>query len=141
LHAIAIDPQVSIFYESSAFNKLAREAFEMMRNDGNRVYHSIVSTEPKGWGECVPLQAADFMAYEGFKAVGSSLKGESHVRKSLEAIVGSRNEIVIAHFQPDNFADLMRMIENNRQGRPLAEGVSSALRECEGNVPFVPRYE
>jgi hypothetical protein len=75
LHAIAVEPQVSVFYERSDFDKLAREAFEMMANDKNRVYHSIVSAEPKGWEDCIPLQAADFMAYEGFRAVGSSLKG------------------------------------------------------------------
>jgi len=139
LHAIAIDPQVSVFYERSEFDKLAREAFDMLKTDSNRVYHSIVSAEPKGWEDCIPLQSADFMAYEGFKCVGSSLKGKSHVRKSLEAIVGSQNEIVIAHFQDQNFADIMRMIANRKEGRPLAEGVNSALRECEGNVPFIPR--
>jgi hypothetical protein len=141
LSATAIDPQVSVFYERSDFDKLAREAFEMMRTDTNRVYQSIISAEPKGWEDCIPLQSADLMAYEGFKAVGSSLKGKSNVRKSLEAIVGSQNEIVIAHFQEQNFADIMRMIENGKEGRPLAEGIASALRECEGNVPFVPRYE
>jgi hypothetical protein len=32
------------------------------------------------------------------------------------------------------------MIENKREGRPLAEGIESGLRECEGYVPYIPSY-
>jgi hypothetical protein len=80
------------------------------------------------------------MAFEGFRAIGSSLKGKNHVRKSLEALVGSQNEIVIAHFQDQNFADIMAMIQNRETGRPLAEGIEFGLRVCEGIVPFIPGY-
>ncbi len=78
----------------------------------------LVSAEEVGWEDCVPLQAADFMAYQGFQRVDSSLKGKDQVRKSLHALLRTRNPISVAHFQDENFADLMRMIQNARDGKP-----------------------
>ncbi len=140
LDELGVESEVEVFYERSGFDRLGTEAFEMLRGDSNQVYRAIVSAEPKGWETCVPIQLADFMVYAGFKIVGSSLRGKVPASKVIDALTNSRNEIMIAHFQEENFADIMRMIENNREGRPLGEGVRSSLRECEGHIPYIPKY-
>jgi hypothetical protein len=133
------DGRVRIFYERGKFEHLAKEAFDMFKNDdGHPMFDCLVSAEPKGWEECVPLQAADFMAYQGFQRVDGSLKGSDQIKKSLQALVEKDIPLIVAHFQDQNFADIMRMIANKNEGRPMAEGVESGLQECMGSVPYIP---
>jgi hypothetical protein len=70
------EPRVRVFYERGKFEPLAKEAFEMFRNEKSSLFRCIVSAEPKGWESCIPLQTADFTAYQGFLRVDGSLGGQ-----------------------------------------------------------------
>jgi hypothetical protein len=138
MYHYVIDARVKVFFERGVFDHLATEAFEMVRKDSNPVYRSIVSAEPKGWDECIPLQAADFMAYQGFQRVDGSLKDKDRIRKSLQALIRTDNPLIVSCFEDENFADLIRMMENKQAGRPLDEGVESGLRGIHGSPPYIP---
>ena len=138
MYHYVVDARVKVFYERSDFNHLAAEAFDMLKKDPNPVYRSIVSAEPKGWDECVTLQAADFIAYEGFRRLDSSLKGKDQIRKSLQTLIRADNPLIFSCFTDENFADLIRMIENRQTGRPLDEGVESGLHAIHGCPPYIP---
>ena len=140
MHHHVIDARVRVFYERGVFNHLATESFEMLRKDGNSVYRSVVSAVPKGWDECLPLQAADFIAYEGFKRVDGALKGKNQIRKSLRALIRTDNPLIVSCFEDENFADLIRMIENKQASRPINEGVESGLRGIHGSPPYIPGH-
>jgi hypothetical protein len=133
-----VDGRVRVFYERSDFSPLAKEAFDMFKGDGNPTFDCVLSVEEVGWEKCVPLQAADFMAYQGFKLIESSLKGKEQIKKSLQALIDKDIPLIIAHFQDQNFADIMRMIANKKEGRPLEDGVESGFKECVGRLPYIP---
>lgn len=138
MYHYVVDPQVKVFYERGKFNSYAIEAFEMLRKDPNPVYRSIVNVEPKGWEDCIPLQAADFFAYEGFQRVDGAFKGRDQIKRSLQALIRADNPLIVSCFTDENFADLIRMIENTQAGRPLGEGVESGLRGIHGSPPYIP---
>ena len=64
-----------------------------------------------GWEDCIPLQAADFIAYEGMKWADKSLAGSDVVRKSLRAM---KVPLTIAHFTDDNFQELSSLCNPQR---------------------------
>jgi hypothetical protein len=133
------EPKVKIFYERGEYDYLAEEAFEMLRQDNRSFFECLVSIEAKGWEDCVPLQCADFMAYQGFQRVGGSLKGDDAIRKSLQALISKELPISIVHFQQENFSDILKMIANKKAGRPIDEGVYSAMQHCVGDfLPYIP---
>jgi hypothetical protein len=133
------DGRVRIFYERGEYDYFAQEAFEMLKRDNPSLFGCLVSAEPKGWEDCIPLQTADFIAYQGFQRVNSSLNGSAAVRKSLQALVDKDIPISISHFQDQNFADIMKMIENRKAGRPINEGIYSSLNTCVGDfLPYIP---
>ncbi|MGO9229117.1 MAG: hypothetical protein ACLQKA_07895 [Bryobacteraceae bacterium] len=133
-----VDARVRVFYERGEFAGVAKESFDLTKDDQRPEYKCLCSADAAGWEECVPLQAADFLAYEGFRRIDGSLKGKNLVRKSLQALIRNAN-IIVEHFQQENFADIVRMIENQKAGRPRHEGVESGLHVCHGDIPYLPR--
>jgi hypothetical protein len=133
------DASVQIVFERGEYDYLAKEAFDMLKPENPSLFGCLTSIEAKGWEDCVPLQAADFMAYQGFQKVGSSLKGDDAIKKSLQALISKDMLISIVHYQKENFADVFRMIDNKKAGRPIDEGVHSALQHCVGDfLPYIP---
>jgi len=80
-----------------------------------------------------------FYGVQGLQRVNGSLKGSDAIRKSLQALISKDLPISIVHFEQENFADILRMIENKKAGRPVDEGVHSGLRHCVGDfLPYIP---
>jgi hypothetical protein len=132
------DARVKVFYERGEFESLAKEAFDMFKRDDPGMFRCLVSAEPAGWETCVPLQTADFMAYQGFLRVDGSLKGKDAIRKSLQGLINKELPLSIVHFTDANFADIMKMIENKKAGRPIAEGVESGFQACVDDIiPYI----
>jgi hypothetical protein len=134
------DAMVSVYYDrTKQFGKLAQQAFEAFMKDtsAKQISKYFATMAPKGWEDCIALQPADFMAYEGMKRIDSSLHGGDDVRKSLRALLGDNMPLKIEHFTEENFRDLITISNNKEAGRPLDEGVESKMKLChrEGFVP------
>lgn len=112
------------------FEAVARHGFEIMSQDETVPYLRDCFTKELATEEskrCVRLQAADFMAYEAMRQLEKIRSGRDDVRKSLQALIGTDIPLHIAQFTEENFADIRKMIENRNAGRPLDQGVGSAL--------------
>jgi hypothetical protein len=123
--------RVSVFYDRSRqFGAIAMEAFNSFMNDptAKSVSKYFVTMAPMGWEDCVALQPADLIAYEGMKRVNGSLQGKDEIRKSLRALVGNdQMPVWIEHFTSEAVIDLSTILKNKRDGKPLHEGVKTKL--------------
>jgi hypothetical protein len=89
----------------------------------------FTDAKPDDSRTCVPLQVADFIAYEGFKRIDGVRRGKDELRKSLNALLGTKFPLLIDQFTDETFQDMVRMIDNRQAGRPVADGVNSKLKQ------------
>lgn len=103
------DGRVSIFYERGKFGGMADKAFASLMADprNNDISKYFVRMVPMGWEGCTALQAADFIAFEGFKRIGSSLKGKNISRRSLQTLLGKQTTLVVGHFSDQSFRKMI----------------------------------
>jgi hypothetical protein len=60
--------KVALIHDRCQYTGLLQSAFESMRSDKTFSSRSLFTTlAPMGWEDCVPLQPADFVAYETYK--------------------------------------------------------------------------
>jgi hypothetical protein len=118
------DEQVAVIYDRGKLSEWAAlKAFASMKADSgwdSRKY--FLSATPRGWEECIPLQAADLLAYEGYKVVDRQNIENVGLRRSLESIIGHGVPIQVQTFQPNAFKKLagMQKIMNQAQENPSA---------------------
>ena len=108
--------RVTVYYErSEEFGSVAADSFDRFMRDSapgtQKLSKHFITAAPMGWEDCIPLQAADFIAYEGMKWADKSLAGSDVVRKSLRAM---KVPLTIAHFTDDNFQELSRLCDPQR---------------------------
>jgi hypothetical protein len=104
--------RVTVYWDRSKdFSPIARECFDRLMSDSGVSHLSrfFVTGSPLGWEDCVALQPADLMAFEGFKRISSGTTGRNDLRRSLRAMLGKQTEIVIGAYSEENFAELSRL--------------------------------
>jgi len=78
---------IALIHDRSPYDHSYLAAFNFCKNDatfeGRHIFKSIT---PLGWEDCIPLQAADMLAYETFKDVENKASGRNR-RKSLTSIL------------------------------------------------------
>lgn len=122
--------RIKVFYDQGkTFESNARQAFNTFvdGSTSGTIADCFIDAEPQDSRTCIPLQAADFIAYEGLRRTDGVRKGNDNIRKSLNALLGSKVPLLIDQFTTANFMDLGRMIDNRQLGRPVYEGVGSKL--------------
>ncbi len=127
--------RVTVYYDrSKQFGGIARQAFNVFMSDPTveDLSRYFMTITPIGWEDCIPLQPADFMAYEGMKRLDSSRRGVQDIRKALQALLGNRMSLRIERFTDQNFQDIVRSIENARGGHPVEDGITSKMEICTG---------
>jgi len=123
---------IQVFYDQSKeFGPLAKRAFDTFRQAGTAaaIQECFEDAEPRDSRTCTPLQAADFIAYEGFRRIYGATKGRDELRKSLQSLLGSAVPLLIDQFTSENYVDFGRMIDNRQNSRPFNEGVTSKLKQ------------
>jgi hypothetical protein len=110
---------IALIHDRSNYNQQILSAFDHAKNDstfeGREIFVSITA---QGWEDCVPLQAADLVAYETFKDAENRVTGRSR-RKSLTSILdgftfGGRSK----SFDRDTLQLLREVIEADAAGTP-----------------------
>ncbi len=110
--------RVSVFYDrSKEFGPIAEAAFKHFMEDKGVTHLAkyFVTCASMSWEDCVPLQPADFMTYEGMKRVDGRLRGKDEIKKSLAALLGNQIPIQIGHFSDQNFQDALRLEKKSRE--------------------------
>jgi hypothetical protein len=102
------EEKVTVYYDRGKFSGMADKAFRSMKDDPRNadVSKYFVTMAPMGWEDCIPLQPADLLAFEGLKRVDGSLNGDDAIRKSLQALLG-KVDIAIGHFTRKSFGKLI----------------------------------
>ena len=123
------EDRVMVFYDvSPQFVPIARAAHaDFMADDATEHLRKyLIDCEPVTWRQKPEMQLADFVTFQGFRRIATSLDGSERVMKSLDALIG-RMPITIERFQGQNFADMIRMHDNQQAGRAIEDGVNSKL--------------
>ncbi len=80
---------IALYHDRSDCDSDLRAAFDQMMNDATFIHKGYFSTITSlGWETCIPLQAADLIAYEVFKDAERKVTGRSR-RKSFTSILES----------------------------------------------------
>ena len=81
------DEQIALVHDRSDYDAVLLEAFDHVRNDKTFMQREQFTTiSSMGWEKCVPLQLADFLAYENFKIIERESAGRPR-RRSMELIL------------------------------------------------------
>jgi hypothetical protein len=81
------EDRIALIHERSDYDSPLLEAFNQMKEDDTFHYRERFTTiASMGWNDCVPLQLADFLAYENFKEAQGT-EANRRRRKSLEALL------------------------------------------------------
>ena len=84
--------RITLNHDRGPFDETALSAFHALIEDktfnGARFFEKIVA---KSWEECVPLQAADLLAYESRSESISSLLKPRRRKKSMEALLATKS--------------------------------------------------
>jgi hypothetical protein len=111
------EDRVTVFYDDSKeLGVVAQKTFKkFMEEDATKhLSKYFVTCAPMTWQNCVPLQPADLLAYEGMKRIQQKISGVDAMRKSLQAILGKRTEIGIGWLEDRHFKELRRIAEERR---------------------------
>jgi hypothetical protein len=83
------DAVISLHHDRCRYDAVLQEAFNRMIMDENfecRCRNQFASITSEGWEHCIPLQPADFLAYENYKDGLRRLEPRNR-RKSLELLL------------------------------------------------------
>ncbi len=94
--------RITISYDSGKLSPMASRAFCSLKNDGpingEDIAQHFVTMAPLRWQDCLLLQPADLLAFEGMKRIDGHLRGNSAIRKSFAALLGKKVDIGVAVF-------------------------------------------
>lgn len=98
------EDKCTVFYERGGFNGAAEEALNTFKSgEPHRLSKYIVTMAPMDWQNCIPLQTADLMAYEGMRLMARPNSGKADVRRSFHALLGNGVRPLIGHFNDGFF--------------------------------------
>jgi hypothetical protein len=87
------DDRVTVFYDQSKnFDSIVTGVYRDFRQEYPDFARRIVTVAPLAWQDCIVLQAADLLAFEGLKRIYTTQKD---MRKALRAALGKKTPLVI----------------------------------------------
>jgi hypothetical protein len=101
---------ITIFYDSGKISSMAGEAFRSLKNDpgGEDIAPYFFTMAPVCWQDCLLLQPADFIAFEGMKRLDGHLNGNRAIRKSFANLLGNKVDIGVSAFTDAYFQELQK---------------------------------
>jgi hypothetical protein len=113
--------QIALIHDRSSYDAVLLRAFNQMLGDqGFRGREYFSSIAPLAWEECIPLQAADLLAYENMKDADRRATGSTRQqRKSLAALLdlpslGGRTR----RFDASSLHKFRLSLERGKQAKP-----------------------
>ncbi len=117
--------RIEFVHETNDFRQEARESVEWIKKNGNPSGRTMgLSFFDKR--DYVPLQAADFLAYEGNKR----MRDPSRPPRRPWLRLNPDNRILAAHFGRENMPELIDRLEKIRDGRYSEIGLGSSWRQA-----------
>lgn len=116
--------RVAIIYDRGPFSSAAQSAFDAIKNSNYKNAHYLATMAPMGWEECVPLQTADLIAFEGYKLVDRHITGKFDFRKSLQRIIGNKVGLTAKHIDLKGFQKIAELYGPNPLPSPGNPGIT-----------------
>jgi hypothetical protein len=98
--------KVNIIHDRGDCDSAAKSAFDDLLATTIPYKKHFVGVMAGSWEDFIALQAADWIAFEGFKMTDARKRGKFDLRKSLQAIVGHQIPIRAGYFQADGLRNL-----------------------------------
>jgi len=115
--------RVTVIHDSSGLCGPARDAFNWLTKDEAGPEGAVfASFAPRRWQDCVALQVADLMSYEGFKLTASRLLDKETIRKSLQYLIDEELLLAIGHLPKGAFVSLAASLRDADRGIPCITG-------------------
>jgi hypothetical protein len=94
------DAKITIVFHHSRYNGVVERAFDKLKNDPDWGHGSMfVGRTPMCWQDCVPLQAADLLAFDTRRMLYARLRYNSAtMRRSLQELTAGRKKSVMARY-------------------------------------------
>jgi hypothetical protein len=111
---------IALIHDRSSYDAVLLDTFNKMLDDkgfeGRKYFSSIT---PLAWDQCIPLQAADFLAYENMKDSDRLATGSPRTkRKSLAALLDlSSLGGATRRFDAKTLRDMREFVERERKKR------------------------
>lgn len=113
------EDRVTIIHsDAPGYNGIIRDAFDKMMNDpaDGRYRRLFTTITPLKWEDCIQLQPADLIAFEGFKIIDADIGTTTpKLRKSFEALVGQGMKTAIHYFSDASLAELAEAARAKQQ--------------------------
>jgi len=132
--------RVAIFHEhSEQFNGAAVSAFEAMKADDCPYRDYLASMVPVRWQDCIAVQSADLLAFEGYKVInlgsgerrpgrGDDPMDAEKMRKSMQAIIGKKVPLQVRYFTDGVFPEWKKRKRNAARGDYLTMTAAQLLK-------------
>lgn len=95
------------------FNGIAQIAYSSALRDNNAVGRLVAMT-PMRWQDCVALQSADLMAYEGAKICFRARNNNPEIRKSFRRVLGSKVGLSVGYLNETLFEIAKKQFAKNK---------------------------
>jgi hypothetical protein len=124
------EDRISIFYDRGKLGGMADRAFCSLKDEPAliEVSRNFVTAAPMGWEDCLPLQSADLLAFEGMKRVDGHIAGRQTTRKSFDALVGKNVDLTVAGFT-DGYYKVLKQ-NKAKEMNPIAKEFIADENEC-----------
>jgi len=128
--------QFRVIYDDSNYGKYIRRAAKRMETDPGAapLLELFIGAVPGDSVVDLELQAADLLAYEGFKLLNDRRRDDGTMRLGLRKLLGKKTPIQITRFTDQNFHDMRQMIDNIKAGVPTGQGITSKLEVSVGGL-------
>jgi hypothetical protein len=103
------DDNVAVIYDRGPFGGAAQSAFESFKRTSKKPKaKSVVTMAPMSGEDCVALQPADMLAFEGRKLVGSDTRDPQYFRRSLQRVIGNGLMLRVREITKEAMEEIMK---------------------------------
>jgi hypothetical protein len=133
------DEQITLIHERSDYDSVILEAFNHVKNDKALIRREqFEAISSGGWEKCVPLQLADFIAYENFKITERESVNRPR-RRSMELVldldsIGGRG----AKLQRAGFQDIRERLDAESKQILFKNARIQPKQKGNGKAPEAP---
>jgi len=98
---------VAVIHDKGDFDQAAKAAFDMaLKGRHGEVFTTIA---PISWENSIPLQCADWITFDGFKALDARLHcNTDYLRRSLRKLFGKKHPMYVGYITPNLWPFLIK---------------------------------
>lgn len=102
------EDKLAVIYDRGPYGGAALSAFNSFKNTSSKEKAKYITTiAPRSGEDCVALQPADLIAFEGRKLVAAEKRDPYYFRRSLKRMLGNGNFVRVREINKDVFEKII----------------------------------